>query len=68
MNINPMQMLGMLTQLKQNPMGFLRQAGFNLPGNMSDPQQMIQHLMNSGQVSQAQYDQARQMAQIFGIK
>lgn len=37
-----------------------------------DPQQQIQQLLNSGKVSQAQYNQAVQMAQqfqrMFGIK
>lgn len=30
-----------------------------------DPQQQIQQLLNSGKVSQAQYNQAVQMAQMF---
>lgn len=62
---NMMQMLG---QLKQNPMALLQRARLNVPANLSDPQQMIQHLMNSGQITQQQYDQARQMAQMFGMK
>lgn len=60
--INPMQML---QQLQQNPIQMLRQAGFNLPENLSDPNAIIQHLMNSGQVSQQRYEQARQMAMQF---
>lgn len=64
-NINPMQML---SQLKSNPLGLLRQAGFNVPGNMNNPQDIIQHLMNSGQISQQQLNQAQQMAQNFGMK
>ena len=62
---NMMQMLG---QLKQNPMALLQRAGMNVPGNITNPQEMIQHLMNSGQISQAQFDNARQMAQMFGMK
>lgn len=62
---NVMQMLG---QLKQNPMALLQLAGMNVPGNITNPQEMIQHLMNSGQISQAQFDNARQMAQMFGMK
>lgn len=64
MGMNPMQMV---QQLRSNPMQFIRQAGFNIPQNLSDPNAIIQHLMNSGQVSQAQYNQARQMAQRFGL-
>lgn len=60
--MNPMQML---QQLQQNPIQMLRQAGFNLPENLNDPNAIIQHLMNSGQVSQQRYEQARQMAMQF---
>lgn len=59
---NPMQML---QQLRQNPVQVLRQAGLNIPDNLSDPNAIIQHLMNSGQVSQQRYEQARQMAARF---
>ena len=63
--MNIMQLLG---QFRQNPMAMLQRAGFNVPAGISNPQQMIQHLMNSGQISQQQFDQARQMAQQFGVK
>ena len=61
---NPMQMLQVL---RSNPMQMLQKAGFNLPQNVSvsDPNAIIQHLMNSGQVSQQQFERARQMAQMF---
>ena len=62
---NPMVML---QQLKANPINFLKQRGFNIPENLNDPNAIIQHLMNSGQINQSQYNQARQMAQNFGIK
>ena len=60
--VNPMQML---QQLRQNPIQFLRQAGYNVPSNLNDPNAIIQHLMNSGQISQQRYEQARQMAAQF---
>lgn len=59
--------MGIINQFKSNPMAMLRQR-FNIPDNINDPNAVIQHLMNSGQLSQAQYEQARQMAQQFGIK
>ncbi len=62
MGMNPMQMV---QQLRSNPMQFIRQAGFNIPQNLSDPNAIIQHLMNSGQISQQRYEQARQMAMRF---
>ena len=60
--VNPMQML---QQLRQNPVQMLRQAGLNVPDNLNDPNQIIQHLMNSGQISQQNYERARQMAAQF---
>ena len=48
MNINPMEFMQRLNQLKS-------QGG--------DPNQMIQQMLNSGRVTQAQYDQAVKMAQ-----
>lgn len=60
--MNPMQML---QQLQQNPAQMLRQAGLNVPDNLSSPNEIIQHLMSSGQVSQARYNKAREMAEMF---
>lgn len=59
--------LAMLQQLKQNPLSMLQRAGFNVPQNLNSPQDIVQHLMNSGQLSQQQYDQARQMARQLGV-
>ena len=64
-SMGPMQLL---QQLKTNPLGLLRQKGFNVPDTLTDPNGIIQYLMNSGQISQAQYNQARQMAQSIGLK
>ncbi len=58
---NPMQML---TQLRSNPLQFVIQRGFNVPQNIgNDPNSIIQHLLNSGQVSQERYNQVVQMVQ-----
>lgn len=62
MGMNPMQMV---QQLKANPIQFLQRAGFNVPSNLNDPNAIIQHLMNSGQISQQRYEQARQMVAQF---
>ena len=53
-------MLNMLNQFKQNPMGMLSKR-FNIPQDMSDPNQILQHLLNSGQVSQEQVNRVMQM-------
>lgn len=48
----------MLQQLKSNPVQFLAQRKFNLPQNFQGgPQDIIQHLVNTGQVSQQQIAQ-----------
>lgn len=60
---NPMQML---SQLKQHPAEMLRQAGYNIPDNLNNPQQIINHLLNSGQVNQGRVNMAQQMARQFG--
>ena len=62
---NPMQMMQMLNQIKQNPMQMLSQR-FNLPANMpSNPQDIVQHLLNTNQVSQEQVNRAMQMRKMF---
>ncbi len=67
MNINPMQIMQMLPQLKNNPMSVL--GGLGVPQSMAkNPQAVIQNLMNSGKISQEQYNQAMQMAKNMGIK
>ena len=63
MDINAM--MSMLGQLKTNPRQMLMQR-FNLPENIgNDPQNIIQHLMNTGQVSQDQFNRAMQIKKMF---
>ncbi len=52
--------VGMLNQFKQNPMAMLSRR-FNIPQNMNDPNQILQHLLNTNQVSQAQVNRVMQM-------
>ena len=62
----PMNFMQMFQQMKQNPMAMLSQR-FNLPQNLNDPKEIVQHLLNSGQINQQQVDQAMQMKkQFFG--
>ena len=58
--------LGMLQQLQSNPMAMLSQR-FKIPQDLdvNDPNAIIQHLMNTGQVSQQAYNNARNMAMTF---
>lgn len=50
-------------QVQQNPMnGFLQRFQQFRQGMTKDPKEQIQQLMNSGKVSQAQYNGAYQLA------
>ena len=52
--------LSMLSQFKQNPMGMLSKK-YNIPQNMNNPNEILQHLLNSGQVSQEQVNRVMKM-------
>ena len=49
-----------LKEFKSNPMQMLSKK-YNIPQNVSNPNDIIQHLLNSGQVSQEQINRAMQM-------
>ena len=55
-----MNLLGLYQKMRQNPMSLL-QSRYQIPQGMNDPNEIIQHLLNSGQVSQAQVNQAMNM-------
>lgn len=55
MNLN-----SLFNNFMANPMQML-QKRFNVPANMNQPEQIIQHLLNTGQVSQQQVNQAMGM-------
>ena len=49
-----------LNQLRSDPRSYLQNSGYSIPDNLNDPQQIINHLLSSGQVPQARYSQALQ--------
>lgn len=59
--------------LKSDPISVLSQR-FNLPKDLKNPNDIIQHLLNTGQVSQEQVNQAMQLRnnpviqQIFNLR
>lgn len=55
-----MDIMNLYNQFKQNPMGMLMQR-YNIPQNITSPQDIVQHLLNTNQVSQAQVNQAMAM-------
>ena len=51
-----------MQQLQQDPVGMAQKAGFNIPQNLAgNPQAMVQHLINSGQIGGPKLQQAMQM-------
>ncbi len=57
--------LMMLQELKSDPAQMLGRAGYKIPAGMTSPQQIVNHLLQSGQVTNAKLTQAQQMAQMF---
>ena len=53
-------MLSMLAQFKQNPLAAISQK-YNIPQGMNDPNQILQHLLNTNQVSQDQVNRVMAM-------
>lgn len=47
------QFAQLYSQFRQNPLAMLSKK-FNIPQNLNDPQQIVQHLLNSNQISQSQ--------------
>lgn len=57
-NIN--DFMNLYQRFQQNPMQMLSKR-FNIPENINNPNDIIQHLLNSGQVTQEQVNQVMQM-------
>lgn len=58
--INPAQMV---QQLKSDPVGFMKSRGINIPNGVdtTNPQSIINGLMQSGQIGNGRYQQVMQM-------
>lgn len=68
MNFDPFgsmqNMIGQFSGFMANPMQFLMQSKLKIPQEyLNDPNRAIQHLMNTGKLSQSQYDWAVKEAQ-----
>lgn len=57
-NIN--DFMNLYQRFQQNPMQMLSKR-FNIPENINNPNDIIQHLLNSGQVTQGQVNQVMQL-------
>lgn len=51
----------MMNQLRANPAAILKQRGLNIPDGMTDPQQIINHLIQTGQINNSRLQMAQQM-------
>lgn len=49
-------------QFANNPTQYMANRGFNVPNNINNSNQLIQHMMNNGMLSQSQYNQALNQA------
>lgn len=57
LNGNQMGIQEQLRQLQANPVQFLMQRRLNIPPELqNDPHAMVQHLLNTGQMTQADFN------------
>ena len=53
-----------MQDLQRDPIGMAKQRGFNIPENLAgNPQAMVQHLIQTGQIGGQKLQQAMQMIQ-----
>ena len=57
-NIN--DLMNMYQQFRANPMQMLSQR-FNIPQNLNNPNDIVQHLLNTGQIKQGQLNNVMNM-------
>ena len=55
------QFAQLYSQFRQNPLAMLSKR-FNIPKDLQDPQQIVQHLLNSNQISQSQLSMSARQA------
>lgn len=68
-NQPPMNWNAALGQIKANPAGMLKQAGYNVPDGMgNDPRGMVMHLIQSGQVGGPMMRMIQPMLARLGVK
>ena len=63
----PPQLQQMFQQMLNDPVGLGKEKGFDVPVNLAgDPQAMVMHLINSGQVSQPLMQRIAPMLKMMG--
>ena len=62
-------MQDLMQQIRNDPRGMAQRAGYQIPENLAgNPQAMVQHLIQTGQVGGQKLQQAMQMMQRMGMK
>lgn len=62
---NMMNMIGQFRQFMQNPMGYFMNSGMSIPQNIqNNPEAIVNYLRSSGQMTEQQYNQVANMAQM----
>ena len=59
--MNPQTMQHELGSIKADPGKYLKGHGFNIPAGMTDPKQITQHLLRTGQVGSPRLQQVMRM-------
>ena len=58
-----------MQDLQKDPIGMAQRAGYNIPQNLAgNPQAMVQHLIQSGQISNPMLQKIMPMMQRLGLK
>jgi hypothetical protein len=67
--VSGQNMQSQLQQLQNDPGGMAQKAGYNIPPNLyGNPQAMVQHLIQTGQVSNPMLQKIMPMIQRMGGK
>ena len=61
-------MFDQINSFIQNLPAFIAKSKFNVPQNVNNPDELINYLLQSRQLTQDQYNQAMRMAKNMGIK
>ena len=56
-----------LRQLQRDPAAMIRQRGLSIPAGMNSPEQMVRHILNSGQVTGPRAQMAQALMQRMGL-
>ena len=68
-NVNGPDWNTLMGQLQADPSGVLKDIGFNVPDEIAmDPQAMVMHLLQTGQVSNPMMQQISPLLNKIGIK